>query len=322
MTRTPIWSVICVERVGVERAVALGAVGLGRERRDALRAAGDAEVVDAGVVEEHLDERDVGLGGGGQLRLACGVGAYGLAHRLRPGPALGVAHTHARSLPDARRPPRARATCLTGERSRRGYRRTTMTTRTHHPRTTAREHPRASPRLAVALALGLAACSDDDGGDDTATDPDARAARPRRRRTTSTPVPERAGARRGHGRDDRGRSAPPASPRPRWCTRPRSAGRPRRSPSCSTPTRRSPTSSASSTRPSPHRSVRRSAPSPGWRPTRRRTPRRWPWAATRRASVAIDAGEAGFEVVPKLPKSTVQCLAPMTYVVVFTVPDA
>ena len=39
-------------------------------------------------------------------------------------------------------------------------------------------------------------------------------------------------------------------------------------------------------------------------------------------SVAIDAGEAGFEVVPKLPKSTVQCFAPMTYVVVFTVPDA
>ena len=39
-------------------------------------------------------------------------------------------------------------------------------------------------------------------------------------------------------------------------------------------------------------------------------------------SVAIDAGEAGFEVVPELPKSSVQCLAPMTYVVVFTAPDA
>ena len=39
-------------------------------------------------------------------------------------------------------------------------------------------------------------------------------------------------------------------------------------------------------------------------------------------TVAIDAGEAGFEVVPKLPKSNSQCLAPMTYVVVFTVPDA
>ena len=39
-------------------------------------------------------------------------------------------------------------------------------------------------------------------------------------------------------------------------------------------------------------------------------------------SVAIDAGEAGFEVVPTLPKSTVQCFAPVTYVVVFAAPNA
>lgn len=39
-------------------------------------------------------------------------------------------------------------------------------------------------------------------------------------------------------------------------------------------------------------------------------------------SVAIEAGEAGFEVVAQLPKGTVQCLAPMTYVVLFAVPDA
>ena len=39
-------------------------------------------------------------------------------------------------------------------------------------------------------------------------------------------------------------------------------------------------------------------------------------------SVAIDAGEAGFEVIAKLPKSNVQCLAPMTYVVLFAVPNA
>jgi hypothetical protein len=39
-------------------------------------------------------------------------------------------------------------------------------------------------------------------------------------------------------------------------------------------------------------------------------------------SVTIDAGEAGFEVVPQMPKNTVQCLAPMTYVVVFSAPDA
>ncbi|QSR32628.1 hypothetical protein CFI00_19445 [Nocardioides sp. S5] len=39
-------------------------------------------------------------------------------------------------------------------------------------------------------------------------------------------------------------------------------------------------------------------------------------------SVAIEAGEAGFEVVPALPKSTVQCLAPVTYVVLFAAPNA
>lgn len=39
-------------------------------------------------------------------------------------------------------------------------------------------------------------------------------------------------------------------------------------------------------------------------------------------SVAIDAGEAGLEVTPTLPKSTVQCLAPVTFVVVFSAPDA
>jgi hypothetical protein len=38
--------------------------------------------------------------------------------------------------------------------------------------------------------------------------------------------------------------------------------------------------------------------------------------------VAVDAGEAGFEVEPLLPKSKVQCLAPVTYVVLFAVPDA
>lgn len=40
------------------------------------------------------------------------------------------------------------------------------------------------------------------------------------------------------------------------------------------------------------------------------------------ASVRIDAGEAGYEVTPTLPKSTVQCLVPVTYVVVFAAPAA
>lgn len=38
--------------------------------------------------------------------------------------------------------------------------------------------------------------------------------------------------------------------------------------------------------------------------------------------VAVEAGEAGFEVIPQLPKKGVQCLAPVTYVVLFSVPDA
>ena len=79
-----------LQRVRVERAAALGAVGLRRERRDALGAAGDAEVVDAGVVEQHLDERDVRLGGGGELR----AGAPHRRGRPRaPVPARAPAHS-------------------------------------------------------------------------------------------------------------------------------------------------------------------------------------------------------------------------------------
>ena len=40
------------------------------------------------------------------------------------------------------------------------------------------------------------------------------------------------------------------------------------------------------------------------------------------SAVAIDAGEAGFQVIPTIPKTTKQCLAPMTYVVVFAAPNA
>ena len=39
-------------------------------------------------------------------------------------------------------------------------------------------------------------------------------------------------------------------------------------------------------------------------------------------AVRIDAGEAGYEVTPTMPKSTVQCLVPVTYVVVFAAPTA
>lgn len=39
-------------------------------------------------------------------------------------------------------------------------------------------------------------------------------------------------------------------------------------------------------------------------------------------SVRIDAGEAGLEVTPQLPTKTVQCFAPMTFVVLFAAPGA
>ena len=39
-------------------------------------------------------------------------------------------------------------------------------------------------------------------------------------------------------------------------------------------------------------------------------------------TVAIDAGEAGFQVTAKLPQTNIQCLAAQTYVVVFSAPDA
>lgn len=39
-------------------------------------------------------------------------------------------------------------------------------------------------------------------------------------------------------------------------------------------------------------------------------------------TVAVDAGEAGFQVTAKLPQSNIQCLAAQTYVVVFSAPDA
>lgn len=39
-------------------------------------------------------------------------------------------------------------------------------------------------------------------------------------------------------------------------------------------------------------------------------------------SVRIDAGEAGLEVTPELPAETVQCLAPMTFVVLFAASGA
>ena len=80
MTRTPIWSVTSVERVGVEQLVVDSPRRLGGERSHALGPAGDAEVVDAGVVKHGGDQLDEVLGRRDESRLQCGVGAHGLAH--------------------------------------------------------------------------------------------------------------------------------------------------------------------------------------------------------------------------------------------------
>ena len=88
MTRTPIWSVISVQRVGVGRHAVDRAGGLGGERRDALGAATDGQVVDPGLVEDRGDEGDVLLAGLDQRRLTGGVLLHRGAHRVRGGPAL------------------------------------------------------------------------------------------------------------------------------------------------------------------------------------------------------------------------------------------
>ena len=74
----PIVSVISLQRVGVERHAVAGAPGLLGERRDRLGAAGDAEVVDAGVVEDAGDQREELLAGGDAGGVVQGV----LAHRV------------------------------------------------------------------------------------------------------------------------------------------------------------------------------------------------------------------------------------------------
>ena len=61
------------QRVDVHGPAVDGAVGLGGEGRDALRPAGDAEVVDAGVVEQRADQLDVELGRLAHGRLHGGV---------------------------------------------------------------------------------------------------------------------------------------------------------------------------------------------------------------------------------------------------------
>ncbi len=193
-----------------------------------------------------------------------------------------------------------------------------------------RPHPAASAVsaavVALALAAGLAACGDEDGG--TATDP---------ARTTSTPTPSETTS-----------ESPTETP----------AESPTKTPSTSMPPESAPIRTTGSAGVS--EAVVVDATEGGGSPstmamaldtdqavadfvvglgaglpelvsaavTDVSSPGATPYGAVVSTgcepprSVAIDAGEAGFQVVPTLPKNTVQCFAPVTYVVVFAAPDA
>ena len=200
-----------------------------------------------------------------------------------------------------------------------------MTTRMT-PRTASRTASRTPPRtaslaaLALALSVGLAACSDDGG--DTATDPDASSSTPSPTEETSTPTePE---------------TPPIDEPTAETIEATGSAGVTQATMVHATEVGGS--ASTLSFALDTDQAVidfieqfdQSFAPALGAAIGAESglAPEATPYAATVAVgcdaprSVVIDAGEAGFEVVPRLPKSSVQCLAPMTYVVVFTVPDA
>ena len=191
---------------------------------------------------------------------------------------------------------------------------TPMPTRTPAARTN------AVAALAIALSLGLVGCTADDGGD-TATDPDASSSTPSATEESSAPSP----------------SVPTTDPGTAGTIQVTgSAGVTEATMVHATEVGGSTSTLAFvlDTDPAVNDFVGQFGPSfagplgAAIGAEAGLAPDATPYAATVAVgceaprSVAIDAGEAGFEVVPQLPKGSVQCLAPMTYVVVFTVPDA
>ncbi|MCF6376482.1 hypothetical protein L2K70_02600 [Nocardioides KLBMP 9356] len=196
-----------------------------------------------------------------------------------------------------------------------------MSTRTRTTRT--RSRAAASAALAAALCLGLAACSGDDAGDggDTATDPDATSGTPTPTEDSSTPsetTPE----------PDPGTAETVQVIGSAGVTEATMVHATEVGGSASTLAFALDTDQAVSDFTGQFDPSFAGALGAAIGAESALAPASTPYGATVAVgcdaprSVAIDAGEAGFEVVPKLPKATVQCLAPMTYVVVFTVPDA
>ncbi len=200
-----------------------------------------------------------------------------------------------------------------------------MTTRTSTQtgRTTSRSTSRsaASVALAVALGLGLAACSDDDGGDDVATDPDATSSAPSPSPTAETSTPS-------EPEPDGGTAETVPAVGSAGVTQATMVHATAVGGSASTLAFTLDTDQAVSDFVGQFDPSFEGPLAAAIGAESALAPDATPYAATVAVgcdaprSVAIDAGEAGFEVLPKLPKSNVECLAPMTYVVVFTVPDA
>lgn len=176
----------------------------------------------------------------------------------------------------------------------------------------------ASLALAVTLSVGLTACSGDDGGD-TATDPDASSSTPSPTEETSTPSEPEPDPGTVQTIDVVGSAGVTQA----TMVHATEVGGSASTLAFALDTDQAVTDFASQFDPSFEGPLGAAIGAES-----ALAPDATPYAATVAVgcdaprSVAIDAGEAGFEVVPKLPKNTVQCFAPMTYVVVFTVPDA
>ena len=193
-----------------------------------------------------------------------------------------------------------------------------MTTRMT-PRTTAARTP-ALAALAIVLSFGLVACTGDNGGD-TATDPDASSTAPSPTEDTSTPSPSEPTP--DPGTAETIKVVGSAGVSQATMVHATEVGGSASTLAFALDTDQAVDDFAGQFDPSFAGPLGAAIGAESGL-----APDATPYAATvvvgceGPRAVAIDAGEAGFEVVPNLPKSTVQCLAPMTYVVVFTVPDA
>jgi hypothetical protein len=96
-----------LDRVGVHRNPVDQPLGLALERLDGLGATGDAEVVDAGVVEQRLDHLDVASGRLDELGVTLAVLADGVLDE----PLVLTPRRHVPILPRRPQPRRNEAVC-------------------------------------------------------------------------------------------------------------------------------------------------------------------------------------------------------------------